>query len=90
MDKKTITLSFSIQALILFSFLWNYFLGSKADGWIDLILIIQLMITALAIILSAITLAILRKKNLVWWHGILISIGSVLLSLGIIVLFARI
>lgn len=89
MDKKTILISFSLQLIMLFSFLWNYFFRQIADGWMDIILIIQLMITILAIVLAGITLAILRKKKLVWWHGILISIGSVLLSLGLIALYAR-
>ena len=79
MDKDVIYVSFIVPTL--FAIMAMY-IGMTATDWYVAAGAGFLLITAfVSALFIGIILFVLRSRNLLWWHGILISIGSVILSI---------
>ena len=85
-DKYTIISAFSAPALIVLAAIWS---GMRAtEGWGAIAAGIMLLFAFIAALVTGITLFFLRKRQLTWWHGLLISIGGIVVAIGVIMLIA--
>lgn len=79
MDKKVMIISFILPALIaLFAISQLLFVPKSGFGGMGDTL--TLLIAIISSIIISIVLFFLRSRNLKWWQGILVSIGSVILA----------
>ena len=77
--------SFGVPALFLIHGLLS--LGGVGTGWIaELGGMIEIIFAILAAILVGAALFTLRSHDVFWWHGLLLSVGSVCVMVGILLL----
>ena len=86
MDKNAILTAFSLPILIAILGLVK---GVTAtEGWGAIGAGIVLFFAFVAALVSGIGLFFLRSRQLVWWHGFVISIGSFVVALLILLVYA--
>lgn len=83
MERNIILAAFSAHILLAIYFMWH---ASKSFGFGAVGYALGLAVVIIAAIISGITLFVLRSRQLRWWHALLISIGSIIVASGILML----
>jgi hypothetical protein len=79
-----------MPGLIIVHVLWQMMFSPPIDGWSGIILGIEIGFAIISAILVGIALFVLRKRSLLWWHWIIISLLSVPAAVLILVLITKI
>ena len=86
MDKNVILTAFSLPILIA---ILGIIKGVTAtEGWGAIAGGIIIMFAIIAALMAGISLFLVRKRKLTWWHGFVISIGSFVVALLILLVYA--
>ena len=86
MDKTTILAAFSVPALLALNGSWQVS-RNHDPGFGAIAIFLSIVLAFIAALVTGITLFVLRKRQLLWWHGLLISIGGVVIAIGVFLLF---
>ena len=91
MDRNTIIAGFSLPALL---FIWDIYLlirGPAGEGFfatgVQSTVLFSIICAVVATIIVGITLYVFRARELRWWHGLLISLGSMVVMIVFALLF---
>jgi hypothetical protein len=76
MDRNAILAALSIPILLGIRGIWS--LGRSSDGFGAIANGLFLFFAIAAAVVAALALYLLRSHELRWWHGLLISVGSIL------------
>lgn len=84
MDKNAILIAFSLPALLALFGVWN---GVNAtEGWGAIAAGITIFVAFIAALAAGITVFFLRSRQLRWWHGLIISLGSLIVAFIVLAL----
>ena len=85
MDRRAVLAAFSLPSLLAIYGVWTL-AGSQGDGFADIANALSIFMAIVAATVAGAALFALRSRDLRWWQGILISFGSALVALGVLLL----